>query len=175
MEAMEGLIEPRMLMSAASLVFTTYFWFVKARKERPNLEFYQLSDFRAACRRHPEQEGLKRLCLQQLDTGGVLIVNHSTRQNSVVLFDCYLQTDRGEIQGDWGYSGEDKPPWNVGPESTIAFSPACFFDVPEDYEVPDNPQFRIQFITASGARFSHRFTKQAPRLRSATKPSARAA
>ena len=118
---------------------------------------------------------MKRLCLQQLDTGGVLIVNHSTRQNSVVLFDCFLQTEGGPIQGDWGFSGDDKPPWNIGPESTIAFSPACFFDVPEDFEVAENPEFQIQFITASGKRFSHRFTKQAPRLRAATEPLKQAA
>ena len=172
---MEGTLDIQMVFSSFSLVVTTYFWFVKARKERPNLEFYQLSDFRTACRRHPEREGKKRLCIQQLDTGGVLIVNHSTRQNSVVLFDCYLHTDDGVVQGDWGYTGEDKPPWNVGPESTTAFSPACFFDVPEDYEVPDNPEFQIQFITASGKRFSHRFTRYAPRLRDETQPTRRAA
>ena len=172
---MDGLIDFRMLLSGASFLFTTYFWFVKARKERPNLEFYQLSDYRAVCRRHQEKHGMKRLCLQQLDTGGVLIVNQSTRQNSVVLFDCFLLTERGEIQGDWGYAGDDKPPWNVGPESTIAFSPACFFDVPEDFEVPDNPKFRIQFITASGKQFSHRFAKRAPRFSSASQVSSRAA
>ena len=172
---MDGAIDYSVLLSGTSVLFTTYFWFVKASRERPNLEFYQLSDYRSACRRHPEHKGLKRLCLQQLDTGGVLIVNHSTRQNSIVVFECFLKTARGEIEGDWGYSGEDKPPWNVGPESTIAFSPACFFDVPEDFEVPENPEFRIQFITASGKQFSHRFAKQAPRLRAATQPSRRAA
>ncbi len=118
---------------------------------------------------------MKRLCLQQLDTGGVLIVNHSTRQNSIVLFDCFLETDRGEILGDWGYSGDDKPPWNVGPESSIAFSPACFFDVPEDFEAPENPKFRIQFITASGKPFFHHFAKQAARFGAANQTSARAA
>jgi hypothetical protein len=172
---MESFIDVKMLFSGLSLLVTVYFWFVKARKERPNLQFYQLTDFRAVCRRHPEREGVKRLCLQQLDTGGVLIVNHSTRQNSIVLFDCFLRTDRGVVQGDWGYSGEDKPPWNIGPESTIAFSPACFFDVPDDFEVPDDPEFEVQFVTASGKRFSHRFTKHAPRLRSANQPTRRAA
>ncbi|MDP6444319.1 MAG: hypothetical protein QGG36_17955 [Pirellulaceae bacterium] len=171
---MDG-IDSRLLLSAASFLFTAYFWFVKARKERPNLAFYQLSDYRAVCRRHPKRDDMKRLCIQQLDTGGVLLVNHSTRQNSVVLFDCYLKTDKGEIQGDWGYSGEDKPPWNVGPESTIAFSPACFFDVAEDFVVPDEPEFRIEFMTASGGRFSHRFSKQAPRIASANPATSRAA
>lgn len=161
---MEGLIDFRMLLSGASFLFTTYFWFVKARKEKPNLEFFQLSDYRTACRRHPEIEGKKRLCLQQMDTGGVLIVNHSTRQNSIVLFECFLKTEQREIAGDWGYGGDDKPPWNVGPESTIAFSPACFFDVPEDYEVPENPEFRMRFITASGKTFTHTFTRKAPRF-----------
>jgi len=172
---MDGTIDLPIALSGVSLIFTTYFWFVKARKEKPNLEFYQLSDYRSSCRRHPEYKGMKRLCLQQLDTGGVLIVNHSTRQNSIVLFDCFLRTGRGEIQGDWGYSGDDKPPWNVGPESTIAFSPACFFDVPEDFELPENPEFRIQFITASRKQFSHRFTKRAPRLTTVSQPSVRAA
>ena len=49
---MDGTIDMRMLLSGASFVFTTYFWFVKARKERPNLQFYQLSNFRSVCRRH---------------------------------------------------------------------------------------------------------------------------
>jgi len=172
---MDSVMDPRMLLSGASFLFTTYFWFVKARKEKPNLQFHQLSDFRSACRSQPGLKDRKRLSIQQLDTGGVLIVNHSTRQNSIVLFDCFLKTGRGEIQGDWGYSGEDKPPWNIGPESSIAFSPACFFDVPEDYEVPENLQFRIQFITASGMKFSHRFTKQAPRFGAASQPSKMAA
>lgn len=161
---MESAIDVKMLLSGASFLFTAYFWFVKARKEKPNLEFHQLSNYRATCRRHPDREGWRRLCLQQLDTGGVLIVNHSTRQNSVVLFDCYLETEQGIVPGDWGYSGDDKPPWNIGPESTIAFSPACFFDVPDDYELPDNPSFRIDCVTASGKKFSHQFTRLAPRF-----------
>jgi len=172
---MNGTIDFELLLSGASILFTTYFWFVKARREKPHLEFFQLSDFRTSCRRHPERKEVKRLCIQQLDTGGVLIVNHSTRQNSIVVFECTLLTDQGEIEGDWGYTGDDKPPWNVGPESTIAFSPACFFDVREDFEVPENPQFRLDFVTASGKRFSHRFSKQAPRLRSATQPMRHAA
>jgi len=157
-------IDVPILLSSVSFLFTTYFWFVKARGERPNLKFHQLSEYRASLRRHPEKKDRKRLCVQQIDKGGVLIVNHSTRQNSIVVFDCFLKTPDGEIQGDWGYSGEDKPPWNIGPESTIAFSPVCFFDVPEAYNLPDNLEFRIRFITASGKKFSHWFARQAPAL-----------
>jgi hypothetical protein len=174
-QIMEASIDIRMVFSAISLLVTAYFWFVKARKERPNLQFYQLGDFQAVCRRRPDGGGGKRLCLQQLDTGGVLIVNHSTRQNSIVLFDCLLRTESGVLHGDWGYSGDDKPPWNIGPESTIAFSPACFFDVPDDFEVPDELGFEVQFITASGKRFSHHFMKRAPRLRATNQPTRRAA
>lgn len=162
---MEGVIDIRMLFSGISFVVTCYFWLVQARKERPCLQFYQLSNFRVSTRRHPDKQGWKRLCIQQLDTGGVLVANHSTRQNSIVLFDCFLATDEGFIRGDWGYSGEDKPPWNIGPESTISLSPACFFDVPAEYEVPEEPEFSLHFITASGKEFSHWFTRQAPRLR----------
>ena len=105
------------------------------------------------------------MSFQQLGTGGVLIVNHSLRQNSIVLFECFLSTDDGKlIQGDWGYSGDDKPPWNVGPETSIGFSPACFFDVSEDYQLPDNPVFYLRFVTASGKRFTRRFSKEAPRF-----------
>lgn len=172
---MDGSVDYSLVLSGVSCLFTAYFWLVKARKERPHLEFYQLSNFRASSRRHPEREGVKRLCLSQLDTGGVLIANHSTRQNSIVLFTCYLQTERGEIRGDWGYTGDDKPPWNIGPESTIAFSPSCFFDVPEDYQVTEDLAFRVEFITASGKRFSHQFTKQAPRLVDDMQPLSRAA
>lgn len=156
-----------MLMSVSSLTMTAYFWLIKARKDLPNLEFFQLSNFRVVSRRHPDDKEQKRICIQQLDTGGVLAVNHSTRQNSIVFFECYLKTDQGEILGDWGYSGDDKPPWNIGPETTISLSPACFFDVPADFETPEDPEFRLQFITASGRKFSHRFRKHAPRLASA--------
>ena len=152
-----------LLFSSLSFVVTVYFWFVKARRDRPNLQFHQLSNFRTSCRRHQERDGIGRLAIQQLDTGGVLVVNHSTRQNSIALFRCYLETDDGFlIEGDWGYVGDDKPPWNIGPETSIAFSPACFFDVAEDFDVPENPRFRMDFITASGKTFSHRFAKQAP-------------
>lgn len=172
---MNGYLDLNLVLSGSSLVFTIYFWFVKARRERPCLEFYQLSDFRVNCRRVPDSPGMKRIYIQQLDTGGVLIVNHSTRQNSVVLFNCFLETDQGEIQGDWGYGGDDKPPWNVGPESTIAFSPACIFDVPESLEIPEQPGFRIEFLTASGQQFSRQFTKLAPRLRVVSRAAKRAA
>lgn len=164
---MDGSVGLEMALSVSSFLFTSYFWLVKSRRERPKLEFYQLSDFRMITRRHPEREGVKRLCVQQLGTGGVLIVNHSTRQNSIVMFECLLHTSGGVIHGDWGYSGEDKPPWNIGPESSIAFSPACFFEVPESFEVADDQEFELRFITASGKRFRHRFARRAPRLSSA--------
>ena len=163
---MDASLDLKMIFSGLSLVFTGYFWLVKARKERPNLQFYQLSNFRLSTRRHPQREGWKRVCLQQLGEGGVLAVNHSTRQNSLILFDCFLVTERGTVQGDWGYGGDDRPPWNVGPESTISLSPAMFFDVPDDFPVPDAPEFYADFVTASGATFSHCFTMEAPRLRS---------
>lgn len=111
----------------------------------------------------PEDPEKKRLGLQQLDTGGVLIVNHSSRQNSVVYFDCYLTMQDGEGRGDWGYSGVDKPLWNVGPESTTSFSPACFFDLPADVEPPEDPRFRIVMVTARARSFSHSLSKRAPR------------
>lgn len=150
------------MMSAVSMIFTAYFWFVKARRDRPNLQFYQLGNFRTSLRRHPELDDRKRFSIQQLDTGGVLIVNHSTRQNSVVLFECVLHTDSGDIVGEWGYTGDDKPPWNIGPESTVAFSPACFFDVPAEFEQPLPIKFTLNFLTASGRCFEHGFTEEAP-------------
>lgn len=172
---MDASVDVSAFLSGASFLFTTYFWLVKARKERPQLQFHQLSNFRVSCRRNPEKEGKKRLCLSQIDTGGVLIVNHSTRQNSVILFECFLQTPQGLIRGDWGFTGDDKPPWNVGPESTIAFSPACFFDVPDDFEVPDDLSFSMRFVTASGKRFTHNFTRIAPRFISESQPARQAA
>lgn len=167
---MESTIDIRMLFSGFSFLVTCYFWLIKVRKERPNLQFYQLSDFRAVCRQHPDRENRKRLCVQQLDTGGVLVANHSLRQNSIIFFECYLLVEGQLIAGDWGCSGNDKPPWNIGPESSISISPACFFDVPEDFEVPEDLEFHVQFITASGKQFAHRFTKQAPRLGTNVEP-----
>ena len=132
----------------------------------PNLEFHQLSNFRATCRRVPGRDDIKSLCLQQLNSGGVLIVNHSLRQNSIIRFECFLLTDDGLIEGEWGYGGDDKPPWNVGPEIAISFSPACLFDVPATYEIPDDVVFWVRFVTASGKRFTKRFTKNVEQERS---------
>ena len=42
---LDGSIDIGMLLSGGSFIFTAYFWLVKARREKPNLEFYQLSDF----------------------------------------------------------------------------------------------------------------------------------
>jgi len=157
-------ITPELIISGCSLAITIYFWIVKASNEKPNLEFFQLSNFRATARSIPDDKSIKRLSMTQMDTGGVLVVNQSTRQDSVVVFDCWLKTDSGILRGDWGYLGDDKPPWNVGPQSTIAISPACHFDVPADFEIPDDFLFKIVFYTASGTQFSHTFLKSAPRF-----------
>ena len=172
---MSGTVDMELLMSGASLAVTAYFWLIKARKDLPHLQFYQLNDFRVVARRHPHEANKKRICIQQLNTGGVLAVNHSTRQNSIVFFECYLQTADGDVLGDWGYGGNDNPPWNVGPETTIPLSPACFFDVPEDFEIPDDPVFRMHFVTASGKQFVHQFRKHAPRLATSAAQRQRAA
>jgi len=154
----------RSAMAGGSAAVTSYFWFVRSRREKPKLEMYQLSHFRASLRRGDAEQGTKRLGLSQIDTGGVLIANNSTRQNSVLRFDCYLTHQGRKLKGDWGFSGDDKPPWNIGPETTIAFSPACFFEVPEDYEVPDNLDFRIELVSVSGKRFGQTMSLQAPKL-----------
>ena len=153
----------RSVMAGGSAALTSYFWLVRSRRERPKLEMYQLNNFRAALRRQPGSEETRRLCLSQIDTGGVLIANNSTRQNSILRFDCYLEHKGRTIKGDWGYSGDDKPPWNIGPETTIAFSPACFFEVPVEYETPDDLSFRIELVTVSGKRFGEAFSLEAPR------------
>ena len=77
-----------MVLSVASLTVTAYFWFVQARRERPQLTLHQVSGFRAVSRRHQQRDDCKRLCVQQLDSCGVLVANNSTRQNSIMMFDC---------------------------------------------------------------------------------------
>lgn len=151
--------DAQLVISLLSLLITAYFWLVRVRRERPNLEFIQLSDFRSSCRRIPNRDDARSYCLQQLGPGGVLIVNHSLRQNSIVTFDCFLVTEEGMIRGEWGYGGDDSPPWNVGPETALAFSPACFFEVPSDFVEPEQPVFYIRFRTASGRKFTKRFIK----------------
>lgn len=151
------------VLSVGSFGFTAYFWLVKARREQACLRIFQLQNFRASVRRAGGHgESGKRLCVSQVGTGGVLVANDSTRQNSIIRFDCYLLLDGKVITGSWGYIDDDKPPWNLGPESTIALSPACFFPVDDDFEVPDDLRFRIEFITVSGKRFGHDFGLEAP-------------
>ncbi|MCP4513021.1 MAG: hypothetical protein GY903_14870 [Fuerstiella sp.] len=164
------------VFSGTSLAITLYYWFIQARRERPQLRIYQIGSFRAACRRHQKRDDARRLCVQQLDSCGVLIANNSIRQNSIVLFDCWLLLPDGqELRGDWGTVGDDRPPWNVGPESTIAMGLACFFDVPLAFEVPDSFEIGVEFISASGQRYSHRFAREAPAFNTDTDEKSQAA
>jgi hypothetical protein len=151
-----------MVLSALSAFVTGYFWLVRSRQERPNLKIFQLRDFRASLRGGEGDRKAKRLSLTPMELGGVLVANNSLRQNSIVRFDCYLSYAQGWLKGSWGYLNDDKPPWNIPPQTSIAISPACFFDVPEDFEVADDLQFRVEFLTASGRRFAHRFAMKAP-------------
>ena len=150
------------VMSVVSLGLTSYFWLVRARREQPSLEVHQIQEFRAVVRSDPSQRDAKRLCISQVSPGGVLVANNSTRQNSVLRFDCFVETPDGWVSGSWGYLDDDKPPWNIGPESTIAISPACFFPVPDGFEVPESLRFRIELITVSGRRFGADLSLAAP-------------
>lgn len=152
------------VLSLFSLTVTSYFWFVKARRERPSLQFYQMRDFRASVRNGDPERNTKRLSLTQVDEGGVLIANNSTRQNSIVRFDCYFQHDGQRIKGSWGFMEDERFPWNIAPESAIGVRLACFFDVPEDFEVPENTIFGVEFITVGGRRFRHTFSLNAPQI-----------
>ncbi len=151
------------VLSVFSVLMTGYFWFVKARRERPDLQIYQLRDFRSSLRRGTEPN-TKRLCLTQVDGCGVLIANNSTRQNSIIRFECFLTSGESKLKGRWGYVDNDTPPWNIGPESTISLCLACFFDVPEDFEIPENMAFRVEFLTVGEKRFPHEFSLRAPEL-----------
>jgi hypothetical protein len=155
-------ISIEMALSALSAAVTGYFWLIRSRQERPNLKIFQLRDFRATLRGGEGQRKSKRLSLTPMELGGVLVANNSLRQNSIVRFDCYLSYAGGWLKGSWGYLNDDKPPWNIPPQTSIAISPACFFDVPEDFEITDDLTFRLEFLTASGRRFVHRFAMKAP-------------
>ena len=149
------------VLSVFSATVTAYFWFVKSKEEKPRLSVFQLHDFRASLRRGSPENQTRRLGLTQILPGGVLVTNHSIRQNSIVRFDCQLKDQGRWIKGR-GFVEDDKPPWNIAPQSSIAMSLACYFDVPEDFEIPEDLSFRIEFITASGKRFNHVFPKRTP-------------
>ena len=86
-----------------------------------------------------------------------------------------LLPDGQQVPGDWGTVDEDSPPWNIGPESSIALGIACFFDVPLDFEVPDSYQIGVEFISASGKRYAHTFSREAPVINTGSKRYAQAA
>ncbi|QDT66953.1 hypothetical protein [Calycomorphotria hydatis] len=152
------------ILSFFSASLTGYFWFVKSRRERPNLKCLQIRDFRVSLRKSQQKEGMKTFGLMQVDSGGVLIANDSTRQTSIVKFDCSFEHNGQTHRGRWGYVDDDKPPWNIGPESTIAMSLACFFEVPEDFEAPENLKFKVDFITPTGKRFGKVFYRHTPEV-----------
>ena len=149
-------------LSLASVTMTAYFWMVQARRERPYLEFFQMQDFRATLRRGDGNPETKRLSVTQIAEGGTMIANHSTRQNAIVRFDCFLEEPSGWLKGHWGFMEEERFPWNIPPESAISRRLACFFDVPVDYEVRDQMNIRVEFVTVSGQRFSDLFHLKAP-------------
>lgn len=157
-------IEPEMVMSAFSAAFTGYFWLIKVRKEKPALTIIQLRNFRTSLRTAQNGSGGKRLGLTQVEPCGILVANNSIRQNAIIGFDCFLKYKGETIKGDWGYVNDDTPPWNIGPESAISLSLACFFDVPDHCELPEDLNFRVEFKTASGKRFPHLFSIKAPEL-----------
>lgn len=152
------------ILSIASLTITLYFWFVKANRERPSLRFFQLGDFSANLRRMAGQDGMRRLCVQQMDSTGVLVANDSTRQNAIINFECAFLHNGRWVAGDWGYVDENKPPWNIGPESSVALGLAFFFDVEEDFEIPTQLEFRVTFNVVSGGQFVSHFWLKAPSL-----------
>ena len=86
-----------------------------------------------------------------------MIANHSTRQNAIVRFDCSLEEQSSWLKGHWGYMEKDRFPETFPPESAISRRFACFFDVPVDYEVPDQMNICVEFITVSGQRFTNLF------------------
>ena len=149
-------IRPEMVLSILSLVMTVYFWLIKSRKERPNLKVFQLWSFGSSPGRENEN-GTKTISVYPMESGGVLVANNSTTQNSIIKFDCYLRDGKQWVKGVWGYQNNDKPPWNIAPQSTIAISPVCFFDVRKDFEMKDDSVFKLEFITISGKRFSFLF------------------
>jgi hypothetical protein len=143
---------------------TSYFWMVRARQERPCLNVFQLGGFRTTLRRRDKESQTKTLSITLCELGGVLVANNSIRQTSIIRFDCWLMHEGNWLKGRWGYMNEDKPPWNIGPETTIAINPACFFEVPLDFETPDDCRFYVEFISVSGKRFGHQFSMDAPEL-----------
>ena len=73
-----------LVLSVFSVFMTTYFWLVKARRERPQLKFFQMHGFRCSLRRGQSED--KRLLVSQVQPGGVLVANNSTLQNSIHSF-----------------------------------------------------------------------------------------
>ncbi|MGE3807260.1 MAG: hypothetical protein AB7K24_21565 [Gemmataceae bacterium] len=144
-------------LSVGSALMTSYFWLVRARRESPCLTVFQMQDFRALPRRGDPERKTKRLCFSQVSPGGVLVANNSVLHNSIIRFDCELKLDKQWIKGDFGWLNDEKPPWNLPPQTTIALSIACFFEVAEDYAVPEDAEFRVAFQTISGKKFPHTF------------------
>ena len=152
-------ISIELIMSVVSFSFTLYFWLVRMRHERPNLKFFQLYDFYLV-RKAKTPEGRFTARFNQRQEKGVLVANDSVMQNSIVRFDCTLRDQGREFRGYWGYLGQDRPPWNIPPQSTISISPHCEFPVPEDFE-PSREDFELvlDFVTVSGRKFRHVFRK----------------
>jgi hypothetical protein len=146
------------LMSGFSAVLTGYFWLVKNRGERENLRIFATLPFQATPRGGDADRKTKRLIFNQLGTGGVLLANNSTVQNSVLRFECFLK-----VAGDWVAGSPlllngEKAPWNLPPQTAVGVSAGGTFEVPEAFEPDDQTLLRFEFVTVTGKRFRQTFT-----------------
>ena len=150
------------ILSVFSATATGYFWFVKARRERPSLDFYQTQSLRSSIRKMSGEATQRTLSLTQIGEGGLLIANNSTRQTTILRCDCLFEWKGQVLPGRGGHMEDELYPWSIPPESAIPRRLAVFFDVPDDFELPDSFEFQAEFVTVGGRRFSHTFQLKCP-------------
>jgi hypothetical protein len=154
------------MLAVLSICITVYHWVITMNREKPDLSFYQLNNFRSTIYgANSKKHDWKRLVFSQISTDGTLVANHSALQNSIVYFKCKLKYGSKSVDGDWGYLGDNKPPWNIPPQGSISLSPTCTFKVPKAFVKPDDYKLEIKFATTSGNGFVHTFLKEAPTAR----------
>ena len=134
----------QMLFSAASVVFTLYFWLVRANRERVSVVVHQVGGF----------EGV-------LDggvgiwSGTLFVVNRSIMPTAIVAARAELWWQGRWLAGNCVSCDGSELPWNLPPAQAFAKAVRVAFDVGMETtraQVYADQRLRITFVTVEGRR-----------------------
>jgi len=134
----------KMLFSAGSLVFTLYFWLVRANRERVAVAVHQVGGFEGVL-----DGGIG------IWSGKLFVVNRSILSTAIVAARAELWWQGRWLVGNCIPGDDCELPWNLPPAQAFAKTVRAAFDLgPETSraQVYADHLLRITFVTVEGRR-----------------------